>query len=189
MKTIKILAILVIATSILSSCSSDDDNPTPVIEEEVITTLKVTLVNGTNQVVLESKDADGDGPNEPVLTVTGDLMIGTTYDGTIQLLNELESPAENITEEVEEKDEEHQFFFDPTNDVATFVYNDNDSNNNPIGLKFKMTTANEIKTGKITFTLIHEPNKTADGVAEGNIANAGGEKDIEATFDVTLQDL
>lgn len=187
MKTIKNLTIAFIATLTLFSCSKDD-NPAPVNEEEVITTLKVTLVNGNNTVVLQSKDSDGDGPIAPVVTVVGDLTANTTYDGSIELLNETESPAEDVTEEVKEEAKEHQFFYAATNGVATFAYDDKDADNNPIGIKFKMTTANEAKTGKVTFTLRHEPNKNADGVSGGDIANAGGETDIEVTFDVEVVD-
>jgi hypothetical protein len=35
-------------------------------EEELITTVKVTLTNGSNSIVLQSKDLDGDGPNAPM---------------------------------------------------------------------------------------------------------------------------
>ena len=36
-------------------------------------------------------------------------------------------------------------------------------------------------------TLRHEPAKDASGVAAGDITNAGGETDIEVTFDVTVE--
>jgi hypothetical protein len=32
------------------------------------------------------------------------------------------------------------------------------------------------------------PNKNASGVVEGNIANAGGETDIEVNFDIVVVD-
>ena len=42
-------------------------------------------------------------------------------------------------------------------------------------------------SGTITVTLRHEPNKDAAGVSSGDIANAGGETDIEVTFNVEIQ--
>lgn len=184
MKTLKNLSVLFLSIIILASCS-DDDTPQIVNEEEVITTFTATLTpnsgSGTT-VTFKSFDEDGgDGPKVPVLSVTGELTASTTYNGSIVLLNETETPAEDITKEVEEEDKEHQFFFSATNSIATFEYSDTDGNGNPIGLKFKLVTGNA-GTGDITFTLIHQPNKNASGVSDGNIANAGGETDFSETF-------
>ena len=43
MKNVKFLATAIFATVLFVSCSNDDDTPEPVNEEEVITTLTVTL--------------------------------------------------------------------------------------------------------------------------------------------------
>jgi len=188
MKTLKNISVFILAIA-FTACSNDDDNPQPVNEEEVITTLTATLtpVGGGTAITMQTRDVDGDGPNDPVISVSGDLAINTTYNGSIELLNETESPAELMTEEVEEEDDEHQFFFQATNSIATFGYSDMDDDNNPIGLKFTVTTAATAGNGTITVTLRHEPNKNADGVSDGNITNAGGETDIQAVFPVTLQ--
>ena len=48
------------------SCSDDDDAPEQINEEEVITTMTVTLVNhqnGNDVVTMQTQDLDGDGPN------------------------------------------------------------------------------------------------------------------------------
>lgn len=184
MKTIKILTLALI-TIVFSACSNDDDNvnPTPVNEEEVITTLTATLVpqGGGTTITLRSQDLDGDGPNAPVVTVSGDLAVNTTYNGTIVLLNETEDPAENITTEVAEEDADHQFFFTATNSIATIAYTDQDDNGNPVGITFTATTT-AAATGNLTITLRHEPNKSATGVSNGDITNAGGETDIQVTF-------
>ena len=65
-------------------------------------------------------------------------------------------------------------------------YMDMDGNGNPIGLTTTVTTASA-GSGAITITLRHEPDKTAAGVAGGDISNAGGETDIEVTFQVNVQ--
>ncbi|UOB17470.1 type 1 periplasmic binding fold superfamily protein [Abyssalbus ytuae] len=180
--------------AVLVSCSSDDDNPEPVNEEEVITTLTVTLTpQGGTPVILESKDLDGDGPNDPVITVSGNLAANTTYNGTIVLLNETETPAEDITEEVEEEAEEHQFFYEIRDNLdATVAYDDTEADyppntgTNPVGLSFILTAGNA-STGSFRVTLKHEPNKDATGVADGDITNAGGETDIDQTFNLTIE--
>jgi hypothetical protein len=186
MKTIKNFAIIVFIASFFLGCSNDDD-PIVINEEEVITTIKATLVpqNGGTTVILESKDLDGDGPNEPVVTVSGDFLQNTTYVGTLKVLNEIESPSEDITIEILEEDEEHQFFFLFTNSIATASYSDQDDNGNPIGVQFNMVTTNQ-GTGDFTITLRHQPNKEGANVITGDITNAGGETDIQVTFNISV---
>jgi hypothetical protein len=168
------------------SCSDDDnDNPVPVNEEEVITTLRVTLVPeglGTS-VIFESRDLDGDGPDAPVVTVSGDLNASTTYSGTVEVLNELEDPAEDITLEVLDEAEDHQFFYELSiNSGIDITYTDQDANGNPIGVTFSLTTTTATVDNTLTITLKHEPNKSAEGVNVGDITNAGGETDVEESF-------
>jgi hypothetical protein len=173
------------STFVFTSC--DDDTATQVIEEEVITTLEVTLTGGGETINLISRDLDGDGPNPAVTTVSGNLNANTLYSGAIVLKNETETPVEIKNAEILEKDEEHQFFFQTTGTVGNFTYGDADSNNNPIGLAFSLQTSATAGNGTVTITLRHEPNKTAQGVSAGNIANAGGSTDIEATFPVVIE--
>ncbi len=180
----KFLSTTIFASALIFSCSSDDDStPEPVLEEEVITTMTITLTaDGQADVILQTQDLDGDGPDLPVVTVSGDLSENTMYSGSIVLLNETEDPAENITEEIEEEALEHQFFYTIGNGLnAETDYNDADSDGNPIGLDFVLST-NSVSSGSITFTLRHEPTKPNMGIED-----AGGETDIEATFDIAIQ--
>ena len=184
MKTIKFLALLMLGGIFLLSCSSDDNDPEPVNEEEVITTMTVTLApqGGGNTVTLQTRDIDGDGPGAPVITVSGNLAASTTYNGSIELLNETETPAEDITEEVEEEDDEHQFIFQVTGSLTAVDYADADGNGNPVGLAFTLETG-AAGSGTITITLRHEPTKPNDGT----LAGAGGETDIAQAFTVTVE--
>ena len=160
------------------SCNDDDDTPEPINEEEVITTLNV-YVDGA--LAMSSTDSDGDGPLEPVVT-DGVLAANTTYSVRLEFLNELEDPAEDITEEVEEEALEHQVFYSAGGDLNVGVeYANFDSDGNPLGTEFTLTT-NEAGSGTITITLVHEPMKPNDG-----LATAGGETDIEVTFNVSVE--
>ncbi|WP_298497973.1 type 1 periplasmic binding fold superfamily protein [uncultured Algibacter sp.] len=189
MKTLKNLSILFLSALVFTACSSDDDNPEAVNEEEVITTLTATLIpaTGGNTITLQTKDLDGDGPNPPVVSISGPLAVNTTYNGTLELLNETESPAESINVEIIEEDDEHQFFYQVTNSLATFTYEDFDGDSNPVGLAFTATTSATPGTGTLTITLRHEPSKSAAGVSEGDITNAGGETDIQAVFSISVE--
>jgi hypothetical protein len=185
---LKLAAFTFLLTIVFTSCNNDDDTPDPVNEEEVITTVIATFTpqNGGTAVILTSRDADGDGPNGPENIITGPFASNTTYNGTVQFFNELENPAEDITEEVEEEALEHQVFFATTNNLGSFSYSDSDSDGNPLGLSYAFQT-NTAANGAITITLRHEPNKDGDGVSDGNITNAGGETDIQVTFNVLVE--
>ncbi len=187
MKNLKFIALLVIPVLFTTACDNDE---APVNEEEVITTVRVTLVGGGQTIILESKDLDGDGPNAPVLTPIGGatLVAGTTYTGTTTFLNELESPADNITLEVQEEGVEHQVFYQLPTALGTITYNptDVDANGKPIGLSFNLVAGTSGSTGNLTITLRHEPNKTASGVSGGDITNAGGSTDAAVTFSVAV---
>lgn len=187
MKNLKISVLAIIATVSFTSCSSDDDNLVPVNEEEVITTLTATFTpqGGGTAIVLQSQDLDGDGPDAPVITVSGDFAVGTTYTGTVTFLNELANPVDNITEEVLEEGDEHQIFFLQSN-LGTFTYDDQDVNRNPIGLHFTYNASETATSGDLTIVLRHEPNKTAEGVSNGDITNAGGGTDASATFSINV---
>lgn len=185
MKKVKFLATAIFATLVFASCSSDDDaTPEVVNEEELITTMTVTLLpnSGGTPVILQTRDLDGDGPNAPVIDVSGSLTAGVTYNGVIILLNESVNPPEVITEEVEEEAEEHQFFYTSSAGLdVTTAYADADANGNPLGIQFTLT-AGAVSSGTLTFTLRHEPTKPNTGLGD-----AGGETDIAATFNVAVE--
>jgi hypothetical protein len=183
MKTIKHLSILLASGLLFFSCSDDDNGPDPVNEEEVITTLNITLtpVGGGTATTFTYQDLDADGPNPPVVSAP-DLAGNTTYNATIEVLNETENPAEDITAEVAEEDDEHQFIFEITGSVASATATDQDGDGNPIGLSFDLAT-NTAGAGSLTVTLRHEPTKPNDGTLNG----AGGETDIAASFNFVIQ--
>ncbi len=175
---------LATAGLLITACSSDDNNPEPVNEEEVITTMTITLTpdGGGTAITLQTRDLDSDGPNPPTITVSGNLAAGVTYDGSIELLNETETPAEDVTEEVEREDDEHQFFYTVGTGLnVTTAYGNFDGDGNPLGTEFTLT-AGTASTGTLTFTLRHEPTKPNTGLSD-----AGGETDIAATFPITIE--
>ncbi len=181
---LRVVAPLAALLTLFASCDRDPDVPN---EEELITTLIYTLTPtaGGAPIVLTYRDLDGDGGNPPVIS-GGNLTANTTYNGVIVLLNESKTPAEDITAEVRAEGKEHQFFFRSTVSGLTVTYTDTDGDGRPIGLSTQLSTGAR-GSGNLTITLRHNPNKTAAGVAQGNIANAGGETDIEVTFNINVQ--
>lgn len=191
MKLLKSQILTLFALSLLClifvGCSNED--PEPANEEELITTARVTFTNTANASDVATavfQDLDGPGGNDPVLTHPT-LTANSTYSVSIVFLNEQENPAEDITEEVAEEDDDHQVFYVAGTGLNfTFAYGDQDGNGNPLGLVGTATTA-AASTGNLTVTLVHEGDKSANGVNEGDPTNAGGETDVTVTFNVTIQ--
>jgi hypothetical protein len=159
-------------------------------ESELITTVRWTLtpVGGGSAVELLFKDTDGDGGNAPTVT-GGVLKANTEYNGSLIVLDESDPNAiEDITTEIKEEDEDHQFFYEIGTGLTGVIasYTDQDANQKPVGLTSKIVTKNASK-GTIKITLRHKPNKSATNVANGDITNAGGETDVEVNFSVEVK--
>ena len=183
---------LFILSLVFTGCSDDDDHDDhshsdPVNEQEVITTVEVTLSDGTNSYVLSWEDLDGDGPDEAV--INGGTMPAGTYSGDIQLYNKTLDPSDEeyvATTEILEEDLDHQFFFTPINglDIQS-VYTDMDSEGNPIGQQFELTA--NVSSGGLNIVLLHEPEKNNPGVPDGDMTNAEGDTDVNITFPIIVQ--
>lgn len=190
-KQILLLPFLVVAL-IFTGCSDDDDTtpntPDPVNEQEVITTVEVTLSDGTNSYLLSWEDMDGDGSGEAVIT-TPETMPSGTYSGDIQLYNKTVDPSDDeyvVTAEILEEDLDHQFFFSAGTGLnVTTTYTDMDSAGNPIGQQFSMTATSG--SGDFNVVLLHEPDKNAAGVPDGDMTNAGGDTDVNIVFPIVVQ--
>jgi hypothetical protein len=187
------VGLFLIATLLLVGCG---DDPEPPNEEELITTMIVTLTpqDGGPTVTLNFKDLDGDGPGAPVFTYSPNtggenpaaiLAASTVYNATIELLNEAENPVENITEEIEDEADEHLFCFTHTGLNLTFDYADTEadylgSGSAVVGLATTWTTG-EASSGTVKIILRHQPG-TKTGDCPGS-----GETDIEVTFNIVIQ--
>ena len=87
-------------------------------------------------------------------TVSGSFSENTQYQGAVRFLNETETPAEEITDEVLEEADEHQVFYtisDGLNITTTYV--DFDDNDNPLGVQITSTTG-AASEGSLTVTFV-----------------------------------
>ena len=178
------LAALLLATA----CDKDDNKPTLENEEELITTVRVHLepLDSGSNVILSFIDPDGDGPVSPTIE-NGVLQDSTDYNVAVEFLNASKNPPEDITEEVRNEGTDHQLFFVFGQGLnMDFEYQDTDSQGKPIGLKALFHTY-EAGSGDFRLILRHQPNKSATGVSEGTLDNAGGDTDVEVTFTLAVQ--
>ena len=198
MKNLNNFLLVFMAFSLLffTACE-DDDVPPEENEEEIITdiTLTFTPEGGGSPVVATAQDPDGEGPQDIEVVDNIVLATNTTYELSIDLVNSIEN--ESITEEVEEEDEEHMFFFgwtaelfaDPTGDGNIGAgqrgdavnYNDQDDNGNPLGLSTSWTTG-DVGNGTFRVILKHQPD-----IKSGQTTSLDGESDVDISWDITVQ--
>ena len=129
---------ILLAALLMISVGGDNDDPKPVNEEEVITTMTITFSNTQNAsdlVVATFRDLDDPGGDAATKT-DSNLSADATYTVSISFLNETETRSEDITKEVDEEDEEHQIFYLASSSLDFgYVYDGNDSNGGLIGLE------------------------------------------------------
>lgn len=178
---------LAAAALTLASCKKDDDTPNnpPPVEGEVITTVNLHFLNAADSSVstFTFRDPDGPGGAAPVQFDTIALGANRSYYLAIELLNEAEVPAEDITAEVEEEGVDHQFFFTSSTPQLAVTYADADANGNPIGLLNQVTAGNPVSLETLQVVLRHQPGVKAP--APGN--PTAGDVDIDLLFQVNIQ--
>ncbi len=171
---------------------------------EVMTTVRLNFVpeSGGETVTFSWADPENDG--SPVIDAIT-LTEGETYTVNIEVWNELEDPAEDVTIELRDELDEHQFFFtgdavsspanESTSAVVSQAYADEDSDGYPVGLS-NTFVALAAGTGEMTIMLRHMPpvNDTpvktgglADLVKNGDVDSLPGNVDILVNFDVTVE--
>lgn len=179
-----------------SSCSSED--PVPENDGELITDVTLTF-----QELDDSGNAVGDpfdftasdpegievGATPTVETVT--LEKGKVYEMTIDVYNSI--AGEDITEEIEEEGDEHQFYFlgsaFTSSPFLSYEYNDNGTE--IIGLKGIVTVEQSPASNNANMQILlrHALDKSYPGADNPNFqeyAKAGGESDLDITFPVIV---
>lgn len=195
------LFVLLAASASIVGCSKDDDDvPEKENEVEVITDVKLVFTNTDDpKDIVEASAKDPDGMGVEPLAILGELTLktNTSYELTYEIMNNLETPGEDIGLEIAAEDDEHQFFFSFSSDVfATpsgdgnidvpsdpINYADADGKGNPLGLRTNWTTAsNTLTNGTFKVRLQHQPEvKTSTSSA------LDGDTDFELEFVLNIQ--
>ncbi len=182
-KTSIIMVLLGIYSAFIVSCG-DDDNPAAPGEEnpqEQITTVTLSLSSASDNLTVQWQDLDGAGGNAPVIE-TLSLKTGIVYTGTIELRDDINE--EDITGEIEEEADEHQFFYTVSGDVTgqiSITITDTDSNDLPVGLEFTVeVTAEAGLTGMLNIILGHFDDVVKDGTT------LSPETDVDVDIDIII---
>ncbi len=188
MKNEKVWNVLVAMLLIITSACQK--NPIPINEEELITTLTLSVQENGSSTITHFSFEDIDGIGGMPATIDSLLLEkNATYQVSISLFNKSVYPVDTISNEVLEEGDMHQFFYQsiPNTILKDFTYESpNDINGNPIGLNFSFDTDNTSTIGSLKIILRHQPNKNGLNVNIGDITNAVGETDIEIEFPVRL---
>jgi hypothetical protein len=174
-------------------------------EHEVITTVILTFTSQTDDSELEFSWSDADNSASPVID---DIVLQDASDYTlsVEFLNELEDPAEDITPEVADEDDEHQIFFTGSavegpatatnaDAIIEHAYADADANELPLGLDNTITTL-AVGLGELTVSLRHLPMESgnpvkfedmAEDVAEAGFGAIPGENDVQVNFNIAVE--
>lgn len=195
-----------ITASALFACTplaEDEHDEHDEHETEIISRVELRFMpqDGSVQdpLVASFSDPDGDGgvsgTAEPIV-----LEAGVSYSLGITLLNELEDPIVDISEEIAAEAEEHMFFVAEQGGLLSVDYNDLESDYGdnavgedlPVGLSFAVT-ANSAGSSQLRVILRHLPElngvaqKSADLVESFAAGEAlPGDVDVDVSFELTV---
>lgn len=177
---------ILMTSALLTACEKDNDPEEN--EEELITTMKLTFTptGGGTALTYEFSDPDGPGGTAP----TQDEIVlapSTSYNVAVQLLNESETPAEDITLEVEEEADAHRFYYQPSGGSNIAVSGlDNDPNGVPLGINSTWTTG-AAANGTIVVTLRHYGGNPPGKALADLVDSPKSSTDITVTFNTRIQ--
>lgn len=199
--------ILFASLLLFQGCGKDDPAPEDVPELITKATLTFTPNGGGAAVVVSATDPDGEGVQDIKVDGPINLAPNKTYVLTLELINGLAKPTDaayNVTNEVEEEGDEHQFFFAWTNntfsnptgngnidnraDAVNYTggANSKDAKGRNLGLTTTWTSATPVGSAAIsgTFRLLlkHQPELKSD-TSDSNT----GETDLDLTFTLNVQ--
>jgi hypothetical protein len=199
--SLKVFVIAIFSGTLIFLSSCDNKDPIPENIPELVTklTLKFTPSGGGAAITVSATDPDGEGVQDIKVDGPINLLKGVQYTLSLELINGLYNPGDdgyNITTEVEEEGDEHQFFFsfsegvfsspagtgnikdNAASSTGSINYLDSDSGGLPIGIESSWTTGNAAASNKSFRVLLkHQPD-----VKASTSTSLDGESDLDITF-------
>ena len=186
------LFVLLPALLLLPACDSDDPNDGPEAgDQELITTVEITLTpqGGGTSVRLLATDENGDG----IGVAYGDpglLAAGTTYSGTIRLLDDPNGVV--VTEQIAAEADEHLFAYVSTVEGVNIAITDSESDyledqgfeDYAVGLTFDVTVeAGASGDGTLSVILYH----FEEGDEKESSTDTSDDTDVELAFPISVE--
>lgn len=187
MKTIrKSLLALAPVLLLLGSCNKEEQSVAPTIDNEVITTVTLKLMNKADAADVVTATINRLNATPDLTKDTLHLKANAIYSGQIMLADSSQIPATDITAEIKERQNIHLLVYTytlATGGAITVTVTDKDTNPAPgpypVGLAFDLATS-AVGRGKLNVVLRHQPSGK-NGTA------APGSTDLDTNFGVVVQ--
>jgi hypothetical protein len=185
-----------LAAVLLFAAACDDDPSAPPPgggDPEVISRIAITLTpqggGAAQSSIVTDPDGMGTGQNPSPPSATLTLTRGVTYDGDIQLANDITTPVVDVDEEVSDEADFHRFVYTfsctPDVDAPEESFDtDNQDPPQPLGLTFDVVVAADATpTSDCTMNveLRHFESDKGDGLG------SGFDTDLDLDFPVAVQ--
>lgn len=171
-------AILAIA---IHACNDTSNPPSPIDEQEVITTLKIELKDTISGALYSYffRDPDGEGGNSPIQWDTIKMDTQRVYKSTLRILNESNPNAIiDVSNEIKAEASSHIICYTVSNALLTVTRTDTDGTY-AVGLE-SIWNSKTLATGKLNIKLKHQPNLK-------NGSCDPGETDIDVDFPIIIK--
>ena len=187
----KYILLTLLASVLLCSCKKDEkkNDPAPVEENEIITTVQIEFKDSSNNITTTYKweNLGGYGLGSTITVDTIKLSASKTYLASVLLLNKTNPlVVDTISNEVMQLKNEHQFFYESSANLtlsSSYLNTDKDDNGVPVGLFPKFNTG-ITSSGNLQITLKHQPGvKPKTGLGDKN----QGSTDLMVSFPVVIQ--
>jgi hypothetical protein len=188
---------IVFAAFGFTACESDDPEPEndgEVITDVILNFQELNAAGTPIGAIVSFKASDPQGIEVGSTTTIDNVTLtkGKTYQMKIEVLNSIEN--EDITKEILEEGDEHQFYFLGTafvgSNILTYTYAD--PSGELIGLEGKVVIAQSpgFNNANMRIVLRHDLDKNFPGASNPNFENfvqAGGETDLDVVFPLIVQ--
>ena len=181
--TLLLAGIFMLGTTACSKHDDDHDDHDHDHENELITTVKLHVVEtGTTDTLSYAWKQVG-GPGTAIVVDSIGLKQGKVYEVLTEVLDESKTPASNKTEEIRKDGHCHRFIYTSTLSSLLLQILDFDTQNPAmeLGLKFRITAPDVMGSGNLKCVLKHYT--TSDPKTKG--INAGS-TDIEVQFPLVV---
>lgn len=168
--------------AMMAGCKKDE--PSPVEDNENLTTVKLKFTEGGTTSTFTFKDLDGAGGNAPTIDKIS-LKPNKTYTVAVEILDETKKPVVTVSDAIYQERDQHLFEYIPTPaTILSVVTTDKDTRGLPVGLTASIKTV-AAGTGKLRVILHHQPP------VNGKIIKTGafnvGSVDFDGAFEVEVK--
>ncbi|MDT0294080.1 hypothetical protein ACFQ3R_06140 [Mesonia ostreae] len=187
MRNLKFIALSIVTSAFIASCSSDDSAPQIINQEEVITDVSLSFINESGGVSIYSY-TDPQYRAEDYVAPVISLESGKTYQVEANFYN-ISNPEEPelLTEEIQEERDDHFLTYAFTEINVDLSRTDGPLSTDTNGIQIGLSTqwqVGEPGDGTLTLRLIHQATEKITTPAEGSFT--GGETDAQVSFEVEV---